>query len=133
MYGDPVTLEPIRDPETGNKFQNQTQIDMNSLYFGQTFAINAANEWAVWDATTYRLREVTLGYDLPKKWLETTPFGNVSLNFTGRNLWFSAPNFPEHTNFDPEVNQFGNSNQQGIEWSATPTTKRYSVNLRVTF
>lgn len=133
VYGDPVTLEPLRDPETGAKFQNQTQIDVNTLYFGQTFAINAADEWAVWDATTYRLREVTLGYDLPKKWLGATPFGTVSVNFTGRNLWFSAPNFPEYTNFDPEVNQFGNSNQQGIEWSATPTTKRYSVNLKVTF
>jgi TonB-linked SusC/RagA family outer membrane protein len=133
VYGDPVTREPLRDPETGDKFQNQTQIDVNTLYFGQTFAINASDEWAVWDATTYRLRELTLGYDLPKKWLGSTPFGTVSVNFTGRNLWFSAPNFPEYTNFDPEVNQFGNSNQQGIEWSATPTTKRYSVNLKVTF
>jgi TonB-linked SusC/RagA family outer membrane protein len=133
VYGDPVTLEPIRNPETGEKYPNQTQIDMNSLWFGETFAINAADEWAVWDATTFRLREVSLGYDLPAKWLEATPVGSVSLSFTGRNLWFRAPNFPRHTNFDPEVNQFGNSNQQGIEWSATPTTKRYSLNLKVTF
>jgi TonB-linked SusC/RagA family outer membrane protein len=132
VYGDPNTFEPIRD-EAGNKIPNQTMIEENSLWFGETFAINAANEWSVFDGTYFRLREVTLGYELPNNLLENTPFGRASIALTGRNLWYKAPNVPEHTNFDPEVNQFSNSNVQGIEWSATPTTRRFSVNLSLTF
>jgi hypothetical protein len=132
VYGNPSTLEPIRTPE-GDKIVNTTMVEVNGLYFGNTFAINGVNEFSVYDATVFRLREVTLAYQFPKSLLSKTPFGNASISFTGRNLWYSAPNFPKHTNFDPELNQFGNSNVQGIEWSATPTTKRYGVSLRVTF
>jgi hypothetical protein len=132
VYGDPNTLEPIRD-DAGNKIPNQTMMDHNNLWFGQTFAINAADEWSVYDATVIRLREVTLGYDLPVSLLENTPFGRASVSLTGRNLWYNAPNFPEGTNYDPEVNQFGNSNLQGIEWSMTPTARRFAVSVSLTF
>jgi hypothetical protein len=106
---------------------------MNDLYFGESFAVNAANEWSVFDATTYRLREASLMYALPKSLLSKTPFGAISVGFTGRNLWYYAPGFPHDLNYDPETNQFGATNQQGIEYSTTPSAKRYSFNLRVTF
>ncbi len=133
VYGDPETLEPVRN-ENGDKIANTTMIETNALYFGQTFAINASDEWSVWDGTTYRLREATLSYSFPQALMDKTPFGSASISFTGRNLWYLAPNFPDGTNYDPEINQFGsNSNQQGIEWSLTPSAKRYGVNLRFTF
>ena len=133
VYGDPNTLEPLRD-ETGQKIQNTTLVEENTLWFGQTFAINAADEWSVWDGTYVRLREVMLGYDFPVSLLESTPFGSLRLSFTGRNLWYNAPNFPEGSNYDPEVSQFGsNSNVSGIAWATAPSVKRYAVNLRVTF
>jgi TonB-linked SusC/RagA family outer membrane protein len=132
VYGNATTLEPIRDAE-GNKIVNTTMVEENGLWFGNTFAINGVSEWATYDATVFRLREVTLAYQFPKNLLAKTPFGSASISCTGRNLWYNAPNFPEHTNFDPETNQFGNANTQGIEWSTTPTTKRYSVSIRLTF
>ncbi len=133
VYGDPNTLEPIRTEETGEKIPNSTMIDENSLWFGNSFAINGADEWAVWDATVYRLREASLSYALPKSILDSTPFGSVRISVIGRNLLYWAPNFPPGSNFDPEVNQFGASNQQGFEFSATPTTRRVAVALRFTF
>jgi TonB-linked SusC/RagA family outer membrane protein len=132
VYGDPNTLEPIRT-EGGAKIPNQKMIETNSLWFGETFAINAANEWSVYDATVFRLREITVGYDFPASVIGKSPFGRIRLSATGRNLWYYAPGFPKHTKYDPEVNQFQNSNVQGIEYSATPTTKRYSINLNLTF
>ena len=100
---------------------------------GNTFAINTAAEWSVYDATVYRLREVTLGYEFPKSLFSKLPIGGITVSFTGRNLWFLAPNMPKYTNFDPEVNSFGSTSTQGIELSAAPTTKRYGINLAVTF
>jgi len=67
VYGNPNTQQPILDG-SGNKIPNKTQISVNDLYFSSgnsTFAINSAGEWQVYDATCLRLRELTLGYDLP--------------------------------------------------------------------
>jgi len=135
FLGDPNTGEPLLD-ENGEKIPNTVQVSTNDLYFqnGQgSFAINAEDEWTVYDATVLRLREVTLGYSLPSALLERTPFGNVTLTLTGRNLWYHAPGFPEYTNFDPEVNGFGSTNTQGIDYASAPTTRRYGVNLKLTF
>ena len=137
VYGDPNTREPIL--VGGKTIPNQTRITGNDPWFspnptvGATFAINTPAEWSVYDATVYRLREVTLGYEFPKSLFSKLPIGSVTLSFTGRNLWYLAPNMPKYTNFDPEVNSFGSTSTQGIELSAAPTTKRYGINLAVTF
>jgi TonB-linked SusC/RagA family outer membrane protein len=132
VYGDPNTLEPLLD-EGGNKIPNRTMMTENNLWFGNTFAINTMDYWNVYDATVIRLREVTLGYRLPANLIERLPFGSASISFTGRNLWFRAPNMPKHLNFDPEIGGFGSDNTQGIEYTTAPSSKRYGVNLRFSF
>nr|WKN34768.1 SusC/RagA family TonB-linked outer membrane protein [Tunicatimonas sp. TK19036] len=135
FLGDPNTGLPLLD-ENGNKIPNTIQVSTNDLYFqngGGSFGINAEDEWTVYDGTVVRLREASIGYTLPQSMLETLPFGRVTLTFTGRNLWYNAPNMPEYTNFDPEVNGFGSTNTQGIEYASAPTTRRFGVNLNVTF
>jgi len=79
------------------------------------------------------LREITLGYDLPKSLLAKTPFGGVNVSVSGRNLWYFAPYFPKYSNFDPELSTLGASNAQGFDFNAAPTVKRIGVNLRITF
>lgn len=127
---------PILDG-TGNKIPNTTQIDMNELYFspaaGNTFGINTVDEGNIFDATVYRLRELSLTYDVPSKLLEKTPFGKISLSVVGNNLWYFAPNVPKYTNFDPEVTSFGNGAIQGIEITTAPTGKRYGFKVNLTF
>ncbi|WKN41755.1 SusC/RagA family TonB-linked outer membrane protein [Tunicatimonas pelagia] len=135
FLGDPNTGQPILD-ENGNKIPNTIQVSTNDLYFQNgngSFGINAEDEWTVYDGTVIRLREASVGYTLPQSLLERTPFGRVTLTLTGRNLWYNAPNTPEYTNFDPEVNGFGSTNTQGIEYASAPTTRRFGVNLNVTF
>ena len=135
FYGDGAG-NPILDAN-GNQIPNTTQVDTNELYFsppgGNTFGINSVNEASVYDGTVYRLRELSLSYDIPSKWLEKTPFGKVNLSILGNNLWYFAPNVPKYTNFDPEVTSFGNTRLQGVEISAAPTAKRYGFKLSLTF
>ena len=131
---DRVTGAAAVDPGTGQQLRNTTAISVNDLYFGSgSAAINGFNEQSIYDATTVRLREVTLGYDLPKTLLGKTPFGVINVSVSGRNLYWYSPNLPKYTNFDPETSTFGASNQQGFEYTNAPTTRRYGVNLRVTF
>lgn len=129
---DPNSLLPILD-ENGNKIPNFIQMNENNLWFNNTFAINTMDEFNVYDATVYRLRELTVGYNLPKKWLEKSFIGSANISFVGRNLWFLAPNTPKHTNYDPAANVFGASNIQGIEYEVAPSVRRYGFNLRLTF
>jgi TonB-linked SusC/RagA family outer membrane protein len=136
VYGDADDLMPILDAN-GNTIANKTQISMNDVFFASTgttsFAMNGADEFSIYDATVLRLRELALSYEVPNSLLDSTPFGSASITFTGRNLWFFAPNIPEYSNFDPEINSFGSTNVQGIEYGSMPSTKRYGVNLKFTF
>jgi len=114
---------------TGNI--NTTQIGWTQYGFNNSgFFIN---EQAIYDATNLRLREVSLSYSLPKKLLEKTPFGKISVSIVGQNLWFEAFNFPKHLNFDPEVMSLGVGNGQGFDYLTGPTAKRYGFNFNLTF
>ncbi|MBN2612804.1 MAG: SusC/RagA family TonB-linked outer membrane protein [Bacteroidales bacterium] len=136
VYGNANTLEPILDGN-GNKIENKTQVSVNDLYFcsGTTssFAINSAGEWQTYDATTLRLRELSLGYDFSNLLKNKTFVKGLNLTFTARNIWYWCPNIPKYTNFDPEIGTYGVSNVQGVEYDGAPTTKRYGINLKVTF
>ncbi|RAJ75483.1 TonB-linked SusC/RagA family outer membrane protein [Chitinophaga dinghuensis] len=132
-YGDvnnPGT--PLLDSH-GNRIPNQTGISLFEMFFGETFGINSATEWNVYDATVYTFRECTLGYNFPKSMFSKTPIGGLTITLTGRNLWFFAPGMPKYSHFNPEVGSFGSSTTQGIELSGAPTTRRFGVNLKVTF
>ena len=110
---------------------NTTQIGLTQYGFNNSgFFIN---EQAIYDATNLRLREVSLTYNLPKKYLEKTPFGKISMSIVGQNLWFKAFNFPTHLNFDPEVMSLGVGNGQGFDYLTGPTSKRYGFNFNLTF
>jgi TonB-linked SusC/RagA family outer membrane protein len=134
-YGNPTTFKAVLDA-SGNKIPNNVQTTANDLYFNGTGGLTGVSEMMIYDATVFRIREVALGYDIPKKWLGRTPLGSLNLSVTGRNLYYNAPNFPKGTNFDPETSTYGASatrNVQGIEYTNAPTTKRFGFNLRATF
>lgn len=135
VLGDATTRLPILTAD-GKKQPNNIPISVNEFFFGTgafSGSQGTADEFRVWDASVIRLREVSMAYQIPTKWLTKTPFGSASISLSGRNLWFNAPNFPKYMNLDPEVNSLGVGNAQGFELVSIPTTRRFGVNLRVTF
>ncbi|MBE7170259.1 MAG: SusC/RagA family TonB-linked outer membrane protein [Williamsia sp.] len=121
----------------GKTVPNQTRVTTNDLFFtagtGASFATNGAFEYAVFDGTIYRLREVVLGYSLPSSLVKKLRLTNLTLSLSGRNLWFLAPNIPKYTHFDPDINSVVGSGTQGVETGGAPSTKRYGINLNVNF
>jgi hypothetical protein len=133
VYGDPGTYAAVKDA-SGNQIKNTTPMTAFDYHFSDGYGAYGADETNVYDVTTIRLREVTLGYELPRDMLKKTPFGTARLSLTGRNLWFKAPNVLKGLNFDPEVlSSVSTSNVQGFDFGASPTTKRFGINLTVTF
>lgn len=137
VLGDPTTKKPLLNSQ-GQKIPNYVQMTESDLYFVSsssvsTFAINGVDEVATYDATVLRLRELSLSYDFPKRWLKKNFLGSASLSFVARNLWFYAPNVPKHTNYDPTAGSYGGGNVQGIDYTSAPSAKRYGFNLKLTF
>ncbi|RPD50282.1 SusC/RagA family TonB-linked outer membrane protein [Hymenobacter sediminis] len=120
----PRIIPGVIENGDGTYRPNNIQIAAQN-YWG---SFGSANELNVYDATVYRLREMTLSYALPKTLLEKTPFGQASISLTGRNLFYYAPN----ANFDPEVNTQGAGNVRGLELQGAPNTRNYGVNIRFT-
>jgi TonB-linked SusC/RagA family outer membrane protein len=118
----------------GKTVKNTSVLNAFDYHFSNGFGAYGADEVNVYDATTIRLREVSLGYELPKSLLKKSPFGAAKISVSGRNLWFYVPNMLKGLNLDPEVlAETAASNVQGFEFGATPTTRRYGVNLYLTF
>lgn len=137
VWGDAGSRTPILDAD-GKTIPNTTQLSEMDVWFGSGnysgLAVNSVDEVNTYDATTIRLRELSIGYDIPKKWLTKTFLGSLNVSFIARNLWHYAPNVPKYTNYDPTVGgSFGGGNVQGIDYGSAPNTKRYGFNLRATF
>ncbi|MBV6646629.1 MAG: SusC/RagA family TonB-linked outer membrane protein [Cyclobacteriaceae bacterium] len=79
----------------------------------------------VYDASFVKLREVSLAYRMPKRFLENTIFTKLTFSLVGRNLFFIHKNTP---GFDPEAT-FNSGNTQGIEAFAFPSTRSVGFNL----
>ena len=110
---------------------NNIQVTPNQHYWRDMGVWHSENR--IYDATHIRLREISLGFNLPKEWLENSPLGNASLTFSGQNLWYKAFNFPAGANFDPEVASLGVGNGRGFDFVTGPTSKKYGASLRITF
>ena len=93
VYGDPATYKPIMD-ENGKEQVNTIPMTAFQYHFSNGFGAYGADETNVYETTVIRLREVVLGYTVPKAFLKkyTKVFGSLRVSASGRNLWFYAPN-----------------------------------------
>ncbi|HOS71826.1 MAG TPA: SusC/RagA family protein, partial [Bacteroidales bacterium] len=91
---------------------------------------NPAGEAFVRDATNIRLREVILGYNLPKDLVAKTFFSAARVSLVGRNLFFFM-NKAEHS--DPEIVNSTANTDEGREAFALPTTRTFGVSLNFDF
>lgn len=136
VYGDPDTLKPYLDAN-GNYIPNTTTLTESDLWFSDgtysTYAINSCEEVATYDATVLRLRELSLSYQIPRKFVSRLKLSGVEIGVVGRNLWFWAPNVPKYSNYDPTSNTYGETNVQGIDYTSAPSVRRVAFNVKLTF
>ncbi|OED43807.1 SusC/RagA family TonB-linked outer membrane protein, partial [Flavobacteriaceae bacterium (ex Bugula neritina AB1)] len=110
---------------------NTQQINNSDYYFSNILFGPAENQ--VYDATLIRLQEVSLAYNFPKKFLDQTPFGSVTITASGNNLWYDAVNTPDGANFDPNTSGTGVGNGFGFDFLNGPSAKRYGFSVKATF
>lgn len=122
FLADSGTGELILDP-SGNKIPNNIQLGALRTVFSNYYD---NNDLSMWDASVFRIREISMGYTFNRKDKQKLPFEKIDITLTGRNLWYVAPNFPKYVNYDPE-------SDGGLGRNNAPNTKRFALGLTLTF
>ena len=76
-----------------------------------------------------RLKNLTLGYTLPKKWTNKFHASRLRVYVTGQNL-FCLNNY---SGYDPEVNSLNNPMMPGLDWGAYPKSRVFTVGIDLQF
>lgn len=82
------------------------------------------------DATNTRLREVTIGYNLPESFLAQLPVSNVQISLVGRDLFFI---YRASDSLEPDFFVGTGPAAEGFQSFAPPTTRQIGVNLKMDF
>ena len=117
-----ITLEGVLANGTPNT-RNLTAQQYGAMHYNTVDALN------VFDADYIKLRDVTLGYDLPKSLIGGFLEG-VRISAFGRNLL--AWNL-DWKGMDPENTSYGSGNIQGLEGGSLPSTRQYGFNVNFKF
>lgn len=126
---------PIRNPvsEGGGiradaVFQNgepNTVYVQAQNYLKQLYSLDALS---VFDASYIKLREVSLGYNLPARMLENMFMTGVRLSVFSRNVALLHSNV---SHIDPAEIGYGSENVQGLEGGALPAPRMIGFNINI--
>jgi hypothetical protein len=83
------------------------------------------------DAGTYlKLREINVSLQAPKRWADIAHARDMRIAIQARNLWMST----DYWSFDPEFNNFGNSNfNRFIDLAPYPSNKQFFFSIDLAY
>ncbi|MBN8822179.1 TonB-dependent receptor [Spirosoma sp.] len=82
------------------------------------------------DGSYLRLKNVTIGYNLPKKWVGYVKLSGVRVFASATNIW----TYTKYSGSDPELSTLdGSTTAQGIDLNTLPQVKNISGGVTVTF
>ena len=125
-YGGSKATADARD--NGGIPVNFGKVDAKKYYQTISTAEGGYGAYYLYSATNVRLQELSLSYDLPKKWFSNKL--NLSIGLLARNLWMIYCKAP----FDPELSASTSSNYyQGVDYFMLPSTRNIGFNVKVQF
>ncbi len=98
--------------------------NLNTIYFNKIVSDYIIN------ATNIRMRELSLGYNLPQRLLNGSFIRNVNISFIARNLFFF---YNASGDYDPESGFNSGSFGNAFELNPMPSTRSYGFSLNLNF
>ncbi len=96
-----------------------------------TALANNVTKLSVVDGDFIKLRQITLGFNVPARLLAGVPLiRSVNVSLVGRNLAYLMK---KTTNIDPEATFGANLRYAGIEGTSLPSSRNYGVNVNIKF
>ena len=122
-----VIPNSVVEQEDGSFVPNTTAIGVDSYVDDGNYGRH------IIDGSFIKLREITLGYQLPQSLISSLKMKSASVQLFVKNpkIWLPA----ENKWADPEVNNPSGTaaNVSGIESTQTPNSRSYGINLNITF
>ena len=84
-------------------------------------------QYYIYDATNFRLQELSIGYTLPSRWFRDVC--RLTVSAVGHNLWMIWCKAP----FDPEAVASTGNNYQGIDYFMMPSLRSMGFNIKLDF
>lgn len=129
LYGVSETTAQARDRGYAT-LEGQRIDNVKGFYKNVVGGRAGVTEYYMYDATNLRLREVSLSYDFPKKWMQKTKtLKSLQFSFVARNLCFLYKKAP----FDPDLVLSTGNDNQGIEVFGMPTTRSLGFSVKCEF
>ena len=100
------------------------------MFVNPRYKVGSWDSRCVFDASYIKLREVSIGYAIPKKLLSKTPLNSIKFSLVGRNLAILYQKTPK--GIDPE-SAVSSGNAQGIEYGGMPPVANVGFDLKVSF
>ena len=127
-----IIVDAVVDDGAGNFSQNTVEVSPE-LYW-QALANRSGNlginEAHIYDATSIRLRNVSLNYKISPKWLKNTGIQSAKFGISANNVWM----IKSHLNgVDPESVFATSSNATGFESLSSPTSRSLFFNASFNF
>lgn len=136
----------------GNDIYNASRIEMTGMYNAQNQTTEVLRRWKVpgqvtdvpragnldnlkastrWieDGSYLKVKNITLSYNYRSAWLKSKGIGSIQPYVTLNNI-FTLTNY---SGYDPEVSQYSNSYNMGIDWGTYPHVKSFVAGINVEF
>ncbi len=81
------------------------------------------------DGSFLRLKNLTIGYTVPKKWTQKAHISRLRVYATGQNLFCITG----YSGYDPEVSRYQDPMRPGLDWGAYPKSKVFTFGLDIQF
>jgi len=114
----------------GNGGYVANNVVVSAKSFNQSSYSNSVESSAIFDASYVKLRQVSIGYTLPRKFIENSIVKSLKISVVGRNLAILHKNTPH---IDPETGFSAANGQQGQEFGQYPSARNIGFNINLKF
>ena len=114
----------------GNGGYVANNVVVSAKSFNQSTYSNSVESSAIFDASYVKLRQVSIGYTLPRKFIENSIVKSLKISVVGRNLAILHKNTPH---IDPETGFSAANGEQGQEFGQYPSARNIGFNINLKF
>lgn len=126
-----IIVDGVIDNGDGTYSQNTNAISPQNYWITVAATGNLGIiEENLYDATSVRIRNISLAWDLPRKWFANMPIQGVNAGVAMNNVWLIRSYL---NGVDPESVYATGTNAIGFENAAPPTSRMLLFNLSVSF
>ena len=128
-----AVLERI-NPDGPDDFRNlrvaNTSTTLPRISASTTNANNRVSDLYIEDGSYLRIQNISLGYTLPKKWVNKLNLQNVKVYANLQNVY----TWTNYSGYDPEVGcMYGDALMNGLDYGRYPSPRIYTFGLNVSF